>query len=581
MEKSTFLEKTGTLHFKAMLILCAVYLPLVLLLLFIMFYSGSVLKRKSYESQLQLMDYYMYNLDDRLENLEDYLRAYVTGNEAVQAIAFSRVYPEQYELYKYQAYQRLVEAVAGYEAIDYMYIYDSSVSRCYLAGKVEQEYAIREDLSEAVETLLEKNRSTPSEWFCFEGPQVYLMRNIKYGNAHIGILLKAENCMNMGSFFSEDSNVVLCDETGEYMESLFPLPEDSQSPAELSEGEWVEVGGQRWLQLYVASRMGSFYLAGLIPERAVYANVMELYGVSSILIAAGMLLIPVCVILVRKEILKPTRHLADTISRIAEGDTKVRAGWQENMAVEFQMIYEAFDHMMNQLEKLQEELLEKQKTEQRLELLQLQYQIRPHFFLNSLNGIYSLAETGQDRVIQELVLNLSRYFRYVFRADRSFVRIREECGYVSSYADIRKILQRDMLYVTVQFDKEIEEGLIPPFTVITFVENSFKHGAIANKRLKIEVSARRAGKEYLEIIISDNGKGFSAEALRKLESRTMETDERGEHTGIFNVCERLRYTYRKPVFVDFANKEEGGSEVRLKIPFIRTGGQENVSDIIG
>lgn len=572
---------TSTLQFKSMLILSAAYLPLIVLLLFVTFTSAAILKKKSYESESQLIRYYMQNLDDRLENLEEYLKSYTTSNSAIQAMAFSNVYPEQYEMYKYLAYQELVTAAAAYESIDYMYIYDSVEQKCHLAGKMEKEYRIREELSQSLCALFESGGRLPGDWFCLEDGQAYLMRNIKYGSTNIGILLKAENCINLQNYFTEESNVLLCDEEGNYVESLFPIQGERLKAGALLEDEWIEIGSTRYLKFYAESRMGSFYLVGMIPSEEVYANVFKLYLVSSLLIMSGLLLLPVCVILMRREILRPIHALTNTISTIAEGEVTVRAQTQSNMAKEFQIIYESFNHMMNEMEILQEELLEKQKREQRLELLQLQYQIRPHFFLNCLNGIYGLAETGQDALIQEMVLNLSHYFRYIFRADRSFVRTTEECKYVSSYADIRKLLQKEFLTVTVKLEEEAKESVIPPFTIMTFVENSFKHGAIANRHLHIWVEVRKKESNCLEITILDDGKGFSKDVLEELAAHSLKMNEKGEHAGISNVCERLRYSYREPVSVSFENREEGGSAVRLVIPFCREGEVENVSDIAG
>ena len=52
---------------------------------------------------------------------------------------------------------------------------------------------------------------------------------------------------------------------------------------------------------------------------------------------------------------------------------------------------------------------------QRTQMQCLQLQIRPHFFLNCLSKIYSLAGEKQFSPIQELSLDLSAYFRNIFK----------------------------------------------------------------------------------------------------------------------------------------------------------------------
>lgn len=575
-------QKNNSLQFKSMIILGSVYVPLIILLLFSCIYGTDVLKKKSYEMETQMIRYYIQNLDERLENLEDYLKSYTTTNSAIGAMAFQSVYPEKYELYKYLSYQELVNAASAYEAIDYMYIYDMRQHKCYIAGKTEKDYQIKSNLMESLSSFFESGQKASLNWQCFESQNVYLMRNIKYGDVNIGILLEAENCLSLGDYFAEESNVLMCNENGRYIESLLPFEGKDLDLKKLKNDEWIRIGQVRYLQVYTKSERGDFYLVGLIREKDVYQNVLEIYIVSGTLILTGILLIPVCVVLIRKEILKPIGGLTETIALISEGDMEIRAIGEKNMAKELQIIYESFNYMMDQIELLQQEILEKERREQKMKLQQLHYQVRPHFFLNSLNGIYSLAETRQNAVIQKMVLSLSSYFRFILGADRNFVKISEECRYVESYTEIRKILQKEMLTVEIISDKSLENGIIPPFTIMTFVENAYKHGAIANKALDIEILIKKSSDQgYMEITVQDNGKGFSENILEQLNEHKDLYGDDGEHTGIYNVCERLRISYREQIFVWFANREKSGAQVRMKIPFCIEGDKGYVSDIAG
>lgn len=574
-------RRNNSLQFKSMVILGSVYLPLIVLLIFSLFYSVEALKKKSLEMETQMVRSYIQNLDGRLESMEDYLKSYTTTNAAIQAFAFQKVYPEKYELYKYQAYQELVNAVSAHGFIDYMYIYDSRQEKCHIAGKAEKDYRVKAKLAEDLKRTFGSGAKLSSTWHCFESEKAYLIRNIKYGDVQIGILLKAENCLNISNYFTPGSNVLMCDEAGRCIDSRYPMEIQSLALGELKSGEWVMIRDTRYLQVHTKSQMGDFYLAGIIPEKEVYENLPRVYLVSGSLILAGMLLIPVCVMLIRKEILKPICGLTNAITLIAEGDMEIRAMEEKNMAKELQMIYESFNDMMDQIQLLQEEILEKQKREQRMKLLQLHYQIRPHFFLNSLNGIYSLAETGQNETIQKMVLSLSSYFRYIFGADKNFVKISEECRYVYSYAEIRKILQKETMRVTIDADEELSGAKLPPFTIMTLVENAYKHGAIAGRALHVQVIVKRSGKEgYMEIQVEDDGKGFQEEILEQLKEHKPLSDAEGEHTGIYNVCERLRISYERQVFVCFENPQTGGAAVKLTIPVEREG-EWDVSDFAG
>ncbi len=567
MKQGKYRKLTSSLKFKSMLILGTVYLPLSILLIFSMFYNVQLLKKKSYETESQLIHYYIRNLDDKLEGMEDYLKSYITKNSTIQALAFPTVYADRYQLYKYQAYQELVSSVTAYENIDYMYIYDMQQDKCYIAGTRDDVPAVRENMETGLRELCKGREKICTGWCCFEAGDTYLIRTIKYGNLYIGILLKSQSILDVRDYFSDDSNLLLYDGQEEFVESLKPFSHTDGGHLSLCNGEWIRIDGQRYLQVYGASEVGDFYLSGVIPRQAVYKNVLGIYVVSFILLTLGVLLIPICVVLMRREILKPISGMTTVIAQITEGKMDSRVEPDKGMAEEFQLIYDSFNHMMDEIESLQEEVLEKQKRQQKLELLQLQYQIRPHFFLNVLNGIYGLAETGQNQIIQTMVLSLSKYFRYIFGADRNLVRLYEECQYIHSYAEIRKLLQKELLSISIDMEGEIGNALIPPFTIMTFVENSYKHGAVANRCLHISVCIKQSERPgYILIGISDDGKGFSKKALEMLSAyHSVATDE-GDHVGIYNVCERLRMTYEKRVFVDFENQLSGGSRVTLEIP---------------
>lgn len=75
-----------------------------------------------------------------------------------------------------------------------------------------------------------------------------------------------------------------------------------------------------------------------------------------------------------------------------------------------------FNRMADQIKKLKIDVYEEQLNKQRAELKHLQLQINPHFFLNSLNIIYSFTFTGQYDLIQKMSLYLMRYFAICLKA---------------------------------------------------------------------------------------------------------------------------------------------------------------------
>ena len=60
----------------------------------------------------------------------------------------------------------------------------------------------------------------------------------------------------------------------------------------------------------------------------------------------------------------------------------------------------------------------------------LQLQIRPHFFLNCLNTIYSMAQTQLYEEIMKMSMITSNYFRYIFQNTQDLVPVKNELEHI-------------------------------------------------------------------------------------------------------------------------------------------------------
>lgn len=119
---------------------------------------------------------------------------------------------------------------------------------------------------------------------------------------------------------------------------------------------------------------------------------------------------------------------------------------------------------------------EKEKQHIRTELNFLRSQIHPHFFFNTLNNLYSLTVRKSDQA-PEVVLKLSDLMSYMlYGSDTPMVPLDKEIANLENYIDLEKL--RFGRRLTLCFEKKGDTGVvqIPPLLLITFVENSFKHG---------------------------------------------------------------------------------------------------------
>jgi len=126
-----------------------------------------------------------------------------------------------------------------------------------------------------------------------------------------------------------------------------------------------------------------------------------------------------------------------------------------------------------------QQLQEKEKEQVALELNFLKSQVHPHFFFNTLNNLYSLTLQKSD-LAPEVVLKLSDLMSYMlYDSGAALVPLDKEVVTLDNYIALEKLRFGNRL--SLSFEKE---GLhfpgapirIPPLILLTFVENSFKHG---------------------------------------------------------------------------------------------------------
>ena len=119
--------------------------------------------------------------------------------------------------------------------------------------------------------------------------------------------------------------------------------------------------------------------------------------------------------------------------------------------------------MLDEIQRQKIGSYEQRLAAQQAQLQYLHLQIRPHFFLNCLNLVYSLAGEGKTGPIQDLVLDLSTYLRSVFKGGSKLVPLQSELASVESYVRIQQAGVDYPPQLCVSMDAEVSQapGAIP------------------------------------------------------------------------------------------------------------------------
>ena len=167
-------------------------------------------------------------------------------------------------------------------------------------------------------------------------------------------------------------------------------------------------------------------------------------------------------------------------------------------------------------QKRQQELLQKSRE---AELQFLRSQIHPHFLFNTLNNIYSLVYR-QAKEAPQAVLQLSDLMRYMLYEKNEWVELEKEWKHCANFISLQQLRFPHPVQVNLDQDGNWKEWQIPPYLLIPFIENAFKHGDFQERPLSIRLAA---DKNRLSFEISnavgrqqkDSAGGIGIENLRR------------------------------------------------------------------
>jgi LytS/YehU family sensor histidine kinase len=170
--------------------------------------------------------------------------------------------------------------------------------------------------------------------------------------------------------------------------------------------------------------------------------------------------------------------------------------------------------------------LEKEKLS--AELAFLKSQINPHFLLNSLNNLYSLAYQKSEKT-PGAVLKLSEIMRYMlYESNDKKVEIGNEVRYLENYIELQKIRFKDSVFVDFTVACDHDEQAIEPLILIPFIENAFKHGLITDPQNPVKI----------DVVVNDARLHFRVSNRKTRHNK----DETGG-IGLSNIQRRLALLY--------------------------------------
>ncbi len=260
----------------------------------------------------------------------------------------------------------------------------------------------------------------------------------------------------------------------------------------------------------------------------------------------------------KKILIYPMNKIKEISQQIAEGAVSIQKV-PENIQ-EIAEIQDALEVLVEQKVKLETEKMRQESQKEHAMLQYYQLQTRSHFLLNCLKSLYNLTMLGDQEKTLRIITRFSNHIRYVFHDSLTFVPVRAELAEVDDYFEIIDLERSDHILLSKSVDPQLMDYPIPPVLIQTFVENFHKHNPQSNKILHFFIRIdwlELEGQRFVRIRLSDNGVGYSEEALQQLQP--MDGVFAQFHVGIQNLCRRIEILYKKQHKTAFYNLPNGGA----------------------
>ncbi|TDW51720.1 histidine kinase [Flavobacterium sp. 270] len=192
-----------------------------------------------------------------------------------------------------------------------------------------------------------------------------------------------------------------------------------------------------------------------------------------------------------------------------------------------QIAFATLFYLIRYLQYKEVQQLALQLQHQQTELSFLRSQINPHFLFNNLNNIYAMVYEENTQALPAIA-EFSELIRYMLYEGNDKVTLEKELEYLDKFISLQQLRFQYPSSISVDKNSNANDSLIPPFLLIPFVENAFKHGQV------------NTAENWLKIVINNTKDRLYFSCANKI--GTKRKDE-GGGIGLENVKQRLALLY--------------------------------------
>lgn len=556
---------------RILVILMGLIIPLISFIIIFNFYTVDIFNKKISEAINNTLYIQSRNLENTLKIVENSMAGIIISNKYFVGLQKEGVSKFDRYMYGYEVMKAEKTVMQTYPTIAACALISSTSNIKQIAYNTNYSFdATDQQIPDFLSSLmLKSDKNYRFNWFpVMIGDRGYLIRIMGSKDTWIVYIINLKEIILFQDNQKKDNAAITAffDNSNVYTEAEFV----NENNIELKDSNKYYFTGkkQKYMVCEADVNRSNMRIAYLTPYNGLFVNMRGSQIMFFILSLLTILLIPLGYIMLKRMFFCPIDRLVRSMEDIRDGqyDSEKPAVYRE---IEFNEVNETLFSTLEEIKKLKIDSYEKELKYKGVMLQYFQIQIRPHFYLNCLKNIYGMVEEKNYGNIQKLILYLSKHLRYMLKDNSNLVTIEEELQYVKNYMTIQQISMKYPPICTIDVETNLIHYLIPPVSILSFVENSVKYSSVQSENLHIKIKIQSLINEEEEIVylrISDNGSGFSEENLQTYNFIDQEEIFR-EHIGIYNVIQRFRLHFGKEK-VGFAFSNDSGAVVEIYIGMV-------------
>ncbi len=308
-----------------------------------------------------------------------------------------------------------------------------------------------------------------------------------------------------------------------------------------------------------------FTIVSATPFYSVYGSIIITYLIVGIIALISLALSITFGILISKKIINPLISLSHKVGEYSPLQDTILTKVVDNKN-EVYILEESYDLMMDRIRNLMNQSIRDMETKRNLELETLQMQINPHFLYNTLDAIAWMAKFKDEKDIEQLVIELSKFYRVSLHKGAKFIKVSEEMEIIDHFMKIELVRFPNKFTYDLNIDEDVKNAQTLKLILQPIVENAIKHGLASLNRIgHIDITVSRSNDNII-FIIKDDGVGFDFDDSSFLDRKNDPSYHGGY--GLYNVQERIHLEYGSQYGIEVDSIKDRGTKVIVKIPFI-------------